>query len=161
MRITIDSIVSLAVKATAGNRLYLASLGSLIADSDDIEPIKDAIENRTTRDWYSDRMIAEWGWNLADETGHSCPAMWSAGFKAALGKLAKSLDKSESETFMAGIAAHDQGLTTKILKAHLAETETETDPLANIERAIVMLTNECPKVDAMALEAIRARLLAI
>ena len=113
------------------------------------------------RDWYSDKMIAVRGWSLVDDTGLSCAAMWAKGFLSDLKKLSVAIDQTESETFRIAMDKFGEGLKASDLRDWTPETETETDPMANIERAIVMLTNECPKVDAMALEAIRARLLAI
>ena len=162
MRITITNLVSLERKSRDAKRNYLASLGSFLweADDDEREECKVALE-KAGADFASDRRIAEWAQEIMVESGESCPRMFSLAFLNALRALAKALKKTQHETFMAGIKAFGQDLSTKHLTEWTPETETESDPMANIERAIAMLTNECPKVDAMALEAIRARLLAI
>jgi hypothetical protein len=162
MRITITSLVSLERKSRDAKRNYLASLGAFLweADDDERDECKVALE-KAGADYASDRRVAEWAQEVMMEAGESCPRMWSLAFLNALRALALAIGKSESETFMAGIKAFGQDLSTKHLIDWTPETETESNPMDNIERAIVMLVNECPKVDAMALEAIRARLLAI
>ena len=157
---SIPAIVKFGIATTKANQQYLASLGEYLAEHDDHSEIQEALME-SGRDWYSDKMIAVRGWSLVDDTGLSCAAMWAKGFLSDLKKLSVAIDQTESETFRIAMDKFGEGLKASDLREWTPETETETDPMANIERAIVMLTNECPKVDAMALEAIRARLLAI
>lgn len=157
---SIQSIVKFAVQSTKANQLYLASLGEFLAEHEEHEEIREALEAKG-RDWRSDKMIASRGWGLVEETGLSCPAMWSKGFLGDLRKLSEAIGETESDTFRLGIKTFGEELKAKDLRNWTPEGSEESDPMDNIERAIAMLVNETPKVDAMALEAIRVRLLAI
>ena len=154
---SIPTIVKYGIATTKANQLYLASLGEYLAEHEDFSEIQEAL-TESGRDWYSDKMVASRGWSLVDDTGLSCPAMWAKGFLSDLKKLSVAIEKTESETFRIAMEKFGEGLKASDLRDWTPETETESNPLDNIERAITMLLNETPKIDAMALEGIRVRL---
>lgn len=157
---SIQNIVGFAVKATKANQLYLASLGEYLHENEDHEEIREALEAKG-RDWRSDKMIAIRGWALVEDTGLSCPAMWAKGFLGDLKALAEAIGETESDTFRLGIKTFGEDLKAKDLRNWTPEGSEESDPMANIERAITMLLNETPKIDPVALGVIRERLAAI